>query len=72
MKIRAKGPIKHHPFYISEGDAITVPDEVGEMFVKNGWAINEETGEDNEPSQNPITLEINSAAHTQTDTRGGE
>lgn len=58
MKIEAKHAIKHHPHYLSVGDIVTVPDDVGAMFVANGWAINSETGEDNEPNLTPTTLDI--------------
>lgn len=58
MRIRAKGGIKHHPYNLTEGDEITVPDEVGAMFVANGWAVNVDTGEDNAPNLSPVTLDI--------------
>ena len=58
MKIEAKGAIKHHPHYLSAGDIVTVPDEVGANFVANGWAKNVDSGEDNEPNLTPVTLDI--------------
>ena len=58
MRVEAKEAIKHHPFYPAAGDIITVPKDVGENWVQNGWAINVETGEDNEPSLTPVTLNI--------------
>ena len=56
MKVKTKTAIKHHPFYPAEGDEITVPDDVGANWVANGWAINSETGEDNEPNLSPVSL----------------
>lgn len=62
MRIQAKGRIKDKPqgeFYSLEpGEQRTVPDDVGEYWVHNGWAINLDTGEDNEPSRNPVTLNV--------------
>lgn len=58
MRVKAKMDIKHHPYYPAADDEITVPDDVGAMFVANGWAVNVETGEDNEPNLNPVTLDI--------------
>ena len=69
MKVRAKTAIKHHPFYPAEGDEITVPDDVGANWVANGWAVNVDTGEDNEPNLNPVTLDIQNSVlgHTATE-----
>jgi len=61
MRIEAKETIKHHPYYLDEGDIKNVPDEVGQMMVANGWAKNSETGEDNEPSRDPVTLDIDNS-----------
>ncbi len=58
MKIKAKTKIKHHPFYPAEGDEITVPDDVGKNWVANGWAENLDSGEDNPPNLNPVSLAI--------------
>jgi hypothetical protein len=67
MRIEAKLRIKDKPldkFYDLEvGDQITVPDPIGENWVKNGWAKNLDTGEENPPSDNPVTLDIESATH---------
>ncbi len=70
MRIEAKGRIKDKPFDkfydLESGDQVTVPDEVGENWVRNGWAKNLDTGEDNAPSRNPVTLEIHGATHINT------
>ena len=58
MKIEAKGTIKHHPYYLDKSDTKNVPDDIGQMMVNNGWAVNVETGEDNPPSSKPTTLDI--------------
>lgn len=59
MKVKAKLAIKHHPYYPAEGDEITVPDDIGANWVANGWAVNLESGEDNEPNTtDPVTLDI--------------
>lgn len=67
MRIKAKSEIKHlHEgihYNPQEGDEITVPDVLGENWVANGWAVNVDTGEDNEPSTKPVTLEIQSVQH---------
>lgn len=65
MKIEALETIKHHPFYLDEGDIKTVPDEVGDMLVGNGWARDVETGDVGERSNNPVTLDVDSAVHKQ-------
>lgn len=65
MKIEAKGRIKDkvgEKFYdLENGDTVTVPDEVGTYWVANGWAINLDTGENNEPSRNPVTLDVHNS-----------
>ena len=58
MRVRTKVDIKHHPFYPLAGDEITVHDQIGENWVANGWAVNLDTGEDNPPNFNPVTLDI--------------
>lgn len=62
MKIEAKLRIKDKPediFYdLDIGDSITVPDLIGAYWVANGWAKNVETGEDNPPKVNPVTLDV--------------
>jgi len=58
MRVRAKTAIKNHPFYPSQDDEIMVPDDVGQNWVKNGWAVNLDTGEDNPPNMTPATLDI--------------
>jgi len=58
MQVKAKVTIKHHPFYLDEGDTKNVPDDIGEMMVANGWAENTATGESNELSNTPVTLDI--------------
>lgn len=45
MKIEAMETVKHHPHYLSEGDIVTVPDDVGQFMVNLGWCKNVETGE---------------------------
>ena len=45
MRIEAQEAIKHDPYYPAACDIITVPDEVGQYFVNNGWAMNVDTGE---------------------------
>jgi len=67
MKIEAKEKIKHHPYYLETGDSVTVPDEVGKMMVANGWAKNVDTGEDNAPSDKPVTLDIQNSVLGLTD-----
>lgn len=61
MRVKVKTDIKHHPFYPLEGDEITVPNDVGDNWVKNGWAINTDTGEDHEPNLTPVTLDIHNS-----------
>lgn len=72
MRVKTKSEIKHmfndHHYNPQEGDEITVPDELGENWVKNGWAVNLDTGEDNEPSNKPVTLDIHSVQHETTST----
>ncbi len=64
MKIEAKMSIRDKPdpqgdfYHLEEGDQITVPDEIGAYWVKNGWVKNLDTGEDNEPLTSPVTLDI--------------
>jgi len=72
MKVRAKTDIKHHPFYPLADDVITVPDDVGANWVANGWAVNEDTGEDNEPNLNPVTLDIQTSTLGVTSTEIGK
>lgn len=64
MRIEAKSTIKDTVegrfFHISEGDQVTVPDSCA-YWVANGWAKNLDTGEDNEPSRDPVTLETHNA-----------
>ena len=38
MKIEALESIKSDGYVVTEGDAMTVPDEVGTVWVKAGWA----------------------------------
>ena len=38
MKIEALESIKSDGYVVTEGDAMTVPDEVGAVWVKAGWA----------------------------------
>lgn len=38
MRVRALSTIKSHPYYLSQSDIITVPDEVGARWVQRGWA----------------------------------
>lgn len=75
MKIEAKGKIKDKPldtFYnLEAGDQVTVPDAVGENWVRNGWAKNLDTGEDNAPSKNPVTLDIQNSTLGVSDTLEG-
>lgn len=68
MKIRAKERIKHHPYYLEAGDVVTVPDEVGQLLVSNGWVENVDTGESAEAAADPVTLDIHGAGHASTST----
>lgn len=65
MKIEAKMQIKDMPheinYQLEIGDTITVPDEVGAYWVANGWVKNLDTGEDNEPNNNPVTLAVHNS-----------
>jgi len=66
MKIEAKLRIKDKPFEkfydLEVGDVITVPDDVGEYWVKNGWVKNLDSGEDNKPSDKPVTLDVHKSS----------
>jgi len=70
MRIKAKGDIKHHPYNLTTGDQITVPDTVGSVLVANGWAENLDTGESATPAANTPTLDIHGAGHKSTDNLG--
>jgi len=65
MRIEAKTKISDKPFDVhyalEEGDQVTVPDTVGSYWVANGWVKNLDTGEDNEPSKEPVTLDVHKA-----------
>ena len=71
MRIKAKHIIKHHPYYLSPNDEITVDAAAGELMVKNGWADNVDTGETVAPATGETTLKIDGADHGTTDTLGG-
>lgn len=68
MRVQAKGKIKDRHedrnYILEDGDQVSVPDALGSLWVKNGWALNLDTGEDNVPSKNPSTLDVHSASHT--------
>jgi len=65
MKVEAKMAIKDRPqnksYDLDQGDTITVPDPVGEYWVANGWAKNLDTGEDNQLSDKPVTLDVHNS-----------
>lgn len=67
MRVQAKGKIKDRfegrNYILEDGDQVSVPDALGSLWVKNGWAINLDTDEDNAPSKNPVTLDVQSASH---------
>lgn len=65
MRITAKGSIKSNGYILTAGDSVTVPDDIGAVWVSNGWAINEQTGENKSPNNEPITLSIHGAKHAQ-------
>lgn len=56
--------VKHHPYYLSLGDVVTVPDEVGQYLVSMGWCKNVETGEVGQRQTQSVNLNINNASHT--------
>jgi hypothetical protein len=58
MRVEAQEIIKHHPYYLAAGDIVTVPDDVGEILVGNGWAKNVDTGEIGEREGGAVELEI--------------
>lgn len=68
MRVKAKEAIKHHPYYPSKDDEITVPDDVGANWVANGWAVNVDSGEDNPPNKDPVTLDIQNSTLSVTNT----
>jgi hypothetical protein len=70
MKIRALTDIKHHPYYLTKDDVVTIPDGVGSELVSNGWAGNVDSGDQNQPSAGEITLDIHGAGHNASDTMG--
>lgn len=71
MRIRAKETIKHHPYYLSAGDVVTVDDAAGKTMIDNGWAENVDTGESAPRATEAVTLDVHAGAHASTDTLGG-
>lgn len=67
MRVQAKGKIKDRHedrnYILEDGDQVSVPDVLGALWAKNGWAINLDTGEDNAPVKNPVTLDVQNASH---------
>lgn len=70
-RVIAKGAIKHHPYYLDDGDAKTLPKDIADMFIANGWAEDAETGEIGDTNKPPATLDIHSGALGVTDTLEG-
>lgn len=66
MRVKAKGPIRDtapsgRMYNLSDQDQITIPPDdekyVQDVWVKRGWAMNLDTGEDNEPDRRPVVLQ---------------
>lgn len=68
MKVQAKGRVRDQyegrNYLLEDGDIATVPDTLGANWIANGWAKNFDTGEDNAPSRDPVTLDVANARHT--------
>lgn len=67
MRIKAKCTIKHHPYYLSDGDIMTVADAAGGVMVACGWAENLDTGESRVPDTDPATLIMDNSNHATQD-----
>lgn len=66
VRIKAKSRIKHmcssgmHLDMNAGDERELTGNDVADaiLCVRNGWAVNLDTGEDNEPSRKPVTLKI--------------
>lgn len=58
MRVRAKYNIRHRGLVMEWGEEREVEELVGRELVGEGWAVDLETGENNEPVVGEVTLEV--------------